>query len=50
MSMMEIIKNINNFIAEAVARIFSPSEDAYPSVGVQPYSGDTFSGHMKLNW
>ena len=27
-------------LAEAVLRIFSPTEDDYPETGVQPFSGD----------
>ncbi len=27
-------------LAEAVLRIFSPSDDDYPATGIQPFSGD----------
>ncbi len=30
-------------LAEAVGRIFSPSDDDYPETGVQPFSGDSHS-------
>lgn len=30
-------------LAEAIGRIFSPSNDDYPETGVQPYSGDSNS-------
>jgi len=50
MAMMQVIENINNFVAEAVAQIFSPSDDGYPSVGVQPFSGDILSSNVGLNW
>ncbi|MEL7507041.1 MAG: hypothetical protein AAFX51_07355 [Cyanobacteria bacterium J06636_28] len=32
-----------NYIFEAAVRIFSPSDDAYPSIGMQPYEGDVYS-------
>jgi hypothetical protein len=28
------------FVAEAVTRIFGPSDDNYPKTGVQPFEGD----------
>jgi len=28
-------------LGEAIMELFSPAHDDYPSVGVQPYSGDT---------
>lgn len=53
MKMMNMTKMINDmaaFFGEAIARIFSPNDDAYPNVGVQPYSGDVFHGDVKLKW
>lgn len=50
MNMMNIMNQMASFLAEAIARIFSPNDDAYPNVGVQPYSGDVFHNDMKLNW
>lgn len=29
-----------NVLADAIVRIFSPSHDDYPTIGVQPFSGD----------
>jgi len=50
MGIMKLMDNINSFFVEAIARIFSPSDDAYPNVGVQPYSGDPFTGDVELEW
>lgn len=50
MGMMKFMDDLNSFFAEAIARIFSPSDDAYPSVGVQPYSGEPFHGEVELKW
>jgi hypothetical protein len=40
---MTFFKRLNNaflFLAEAINRVFSPHDDAYPESGVQPYSGE----------
>jgi|GEM_PF-256460 hypothetical protein len=40
---MWIVKAWNNLsqsLSDAVARIFSPNDDKYPAVGVQPFEGD----------
>lgn len=50
MKMMKLMDSINSFFAEAIARIFSASDDAYPEVGVQPYSGDPIEGEVELKW
>jgi hypothetical protein len=50
MGIMKIMDNLNSFFAEAIARIFSPSDDAYPKVGVQPYTGDPMSNSVELEW
>ncbi len=31
-----------HYIFGAAVRIFSPSDDAYPAVGLQPYEGDPY--------
>ena len=32
-----------DYIFGAAVRIFGPSDDAYPTIGVQPYEGDPYS-------
>lgn len=41
-----------DFIAEAFLRIFSPTDDAYPVIGVQPFSGEISSNPKayEMNW
>jgi hypothetical protein len=34
--------NISQYISGAVARIFSPNDDKYPDVGIQPFEGDPY--------
>ncbi|MGF1495047.1 MAG: isochorismate synthase [Microcoleaceae cyanobacterium] len=33
-----------NYVYEGFARIFSPSSDIYPSMGVQPFEGTPYKG------
>lgn len=48
MSLYKWFDNISRYISEAVVRIFAPSDDAYPVIGVQPFNGDPFQD--KSNW
>lgn len=50
MSIYKWFDNITRYISEAVVRIFAPSDDAYPVIGVQPFSGDPFQNHKKGDW
>lgn len=42
MRLNRIFNEVIQYLSEGVARIFAPSDDAYPVVGTQPYSGDPF--------
>ncbi len=42
--------NITQYISEAFFRIFSPSDDAYPATGVQPFTGEPFHENNKADW
>ncbi|MEB3342974.1 hypothetical protein [Okeania sp.] len=44
---MDIFKSIEEaivYISEAIGRIFSPSDDMYPMIGVHPFEGDPYHG------
>ncbi|MHC5670547.1 hypothetical protein [Nostoc sp.] len=43
MAISRIIANITQYISEAAMRIFGPNDDAYPSIGVQPFTGDPYN-------
>ncbi|MEL6489885.1 MAG: nicotinate phosphoribosyltransferase [Cyanobacteria bacterium J06634_6] len=43
MTFSKMLSDAFTFLAEAVYRIFSPHDDAYPATGVQPYSGYVYS-------
>ncbi|MGQ4647501.1 hypothetical protein [Lyngbya aestuarii] len=50
MGIFQLFDNISKYIFGAVGRIFSPSDDAYPETGVQPFSGDPFQDKEGENW
>ena len=41
---------MTQYISEAVMRIFAPNDDAYPLIGVQPFTGDIYHGRTADNW
>ena len=44
---MNIFKSMEDtivYIAEAISRIFAPSDDMYPMVGTNPFEGDPYQG------
>ena len=44
---MNIFKSIEEavvYISEAIRRIFGPSDDIYPVIGVQLFEGDPYHG------
>jgi hypothetical protein len=43
MKIVEMVFSIVGYISEGVSRLFSPSDDAYPKTGVQPFEGDAYS-------
>lgn len=44
------IKNIIQYITEGFTRIFSPNEDQYPAIGVQPFEGTIYHSHSRVDW
>ena len=40
-SIIEITQEVINFVLGGFQKIFSPSEDDYPAVGLQPFEGDS---------
>ncbi len=41
--MFKALQNLVQYITEGFARIFSPSDDEYPEVGVQPFDSEAYS-------
>jgi len=40
MVVIKTLKNIVQYLTEGFLRIFSPTDDEYPAIGVQPFYGD----------
>jgi hypothetical protein len=39
-ALSKIVRDLIQTVAQPALRIFSPTHDDYPEVGVQPYEGD----------
>lgn len=50
MFISKILTNIAQYISEAVMRIFSPNDDAYPNSGVQPFTGEVYQRRTADTW
>jgi hypothetical protein len=44
------IKDFIQYITEAFVRIFSPNDDEYPAIGVQPFEGEVYQSNSGLDW
>jgi hypothetical protein len=42
MAIRKLFNDIMQYLLGAVARVFSPDEHDYPSVGVQPFEGEPY--------
>ena len=43
MSIRESLQNFIQYFAEGFARLFGPSKDEYPEVGIQPFESETYT-------
>lgn len=50
MKIGKTIADVSRFLSEAFARIFSPTDDIYPPIGVQPFSGDPYDKPRHFDW
>jgi hypothetical protein len=50
MAISQILASITQYISEAVVRIFGPVDDAYPVIGVQPFTGDVYKESRAQSW
>lgn len=50
MGIYRVFENITQYIFGAVARIFGPTDDAYPVTGVQPFTGEPFHKNHREDW
>lgn len=50
MNLTQFIEDAIQYISEAVTRIFAPSDDEYPVIGIQPFDGEIVSKHHKVTY
>ncbi len=50
MAIYEMFANITQYISEAAMRIFSPTDDAYPIIGIQPFTGYPYNKRRAYTW
>ncbi len=45
-----MLTELAQYISEAAMRIFAPNDDAYPLIGVQPFSGEPYKRRVADSW
>ena len=51
MGIYRLFDSVVQYISEAAARIFGPTDDAYPATGVQPFNGEPYSEKKRrVDW
>lgn len=50
MGITRMIDSVAQYFSEALSRIFGPTDDAYPIVGLQPFSGDPYKEPNNADW
>ncbi|MDZ8077923.1 MAG: hypothetical protein RMX65_006830 [Nostoc sp. DedQUE01] len=46
----QMLANVTQYISEAAMRIFGPNDDAYPTIGVQPFTGEPYKKDTADTW
>lgn len=46
----QMLRDAGQFVSEAIARLFAPSDASYPETGVQPFSGELHHKPVKADW
>ena len=49
MAIGKTLKSIIQYITEGFARIFSPADDKYPAIGIQPFEGEEYQPNSVLD-
>ncbi|MGF1541547.1 MAG: hypothetical protein ACFCU5_14035 [Pleurocapsa sp.] len=49
MTIIKTIKNLVQYITEAFVRIFTPADDQYPAIGVQPFEGTIYQPNSQTD-
>ncbi|MBD2679100.1 MULTISPECIES: hypothetical protein [Nostoc] len=46
----QMLADVTQYIYEAAMRIFGPNDDAYPTIGVQPFTGEPYKKGTADTW
>lgn len=49
MNILKLTQNALQYLSEGAARLFSPGDDQYPDIGVQPFEGEPLSEWVDLS-
>ncbi|MEI2582881.1 hypothetical protein [Scytonema sp. PRP1] len=50
MAFSRMLATVTQYISEAFIRIFGPNDDAYPNIGVQPFTGEPYNERAADTW
>lgn len=50
MAISNIFVSVIQYISEGFMRIFTPTDDDYPMIGVQPFTGELYQGKTAKIW
>ncbi|MBD2344715.1 nicotinate phosphoribosyltransferase [Anabaena subtropica] len=50
MAISKMFSGVMQYISEAFLRIFGPTDDAYPFIGVQPFTGEPYKKRTADIW
>ncbi|MDX2211832.1 MAG: hypothetical protein SFY66_00960 [Oculatellaceae cyanobacterium bins.114] len=48
MNVLEMVRDVMQYLSDGATRIFKPSDDHYPETGVQPFEGEPLSEWVEL--
>lgn len=46
MNISKLLSDMLEYVSEAAALVFSPFNDKYPAIGVQPFEGEPYKEHV----
>jgi len=49
MNIFKMTADVLQYLSEGVARLFSPLNDQYPNIGVQPFEGEPLSEWVEVS-
>ncbi|MEY3297563.1 MAG: hypothetical protein RLZZ597_823 [Cyanobacteriota bacterium] len=48
-ALSRFLDGLTQYFVEPIARIFGPSDDNYPAIGVQPFEGEPFVQRVEVS-